>query len=424
MERVKYLILGGGVTGLSVAGFLGSKDCLVVERDSSVGGYCRSTLKDGFVWDRAGHFFHFRDPAIRDYLLERMSPGSVRETVKQARIHYAGRLIDFPFQQNIHQLPKDEFLDCLYDFYHRQACPERSRRNAEATKSFRDMVYARFGRSIAEKFLIPYNRKLHACDLDILDADAMGRFFPQVTMDDVVRSFKARDDHSYNATFLYPEGGAVQFVHALLRDLDPGTICTDEEVRGIQPDENTVETSRRRIRYQYLISSIPFPRFLELLHWRADTSCLTWSKVLVFNLGFDAKGPHGIHWIYFPEDRYRFYRVGFYDNLLGSERMSLYVEIGLEKDRPVHADQELETALRGLREAEIVQRQNLVSSETLVLDPAYVHITKPSRQLFQEADRSLRSIGIYTIGRYGGWKYCSIEDNIIEAKMLAEDLTR
>jgi len=437
MERVKYLILGGGVTGLSFAGFLGSKDCVVLERDRSVGGYCRSTLKDGFVWDRAGHFFHFRDSTIRDYLLERMPRGSVREITKEARIRYGGSLIDFPFQKNIHQLPKNEFLDCLHDLYFRAedqsvgwAVPtdstecERSMVGTAHPTNFRDMVYARFGRSIAEKFLIPYNRKLHACDLDILDADAMGRFFPQTTMDDVVRGFKARDDRSYNSTFLYPEGGAVQFVNALLRDLDPSVVFTDEEVRSVRPDEKIVETSRRRIRYEYLISSVPFPHFLTLLDWRTGASGLTWSKVLVFNLGFDAKGPQGIHWIYFPEEKYRFYRVGFYDNLLGSERMSLYVEIGLERDHPVDPDWEMEAALRGLREAQIVQGQRLVCSETVLLDPGYVHITKESRRFFQEADRSLRSVGIYTVGRYGGWKYCSIEDNIVEAKTLAEDLSR
>jgi hypothetical protein len=27
---------------------------------------------------------------------------------------------------------------------------------------------------------------------------------------------------------------------------------------------------------------------------------------------------------------------------------------------------------------------------------------------------------VYSIGRYGSWTYCSIEDNIVEARALAE----
>jgi protoporphyrinogen oxidase len=416
MERVTYLVLGGGVTGLSFANFVAAKDYLVLEKDRSLGGYCKSNHKEGFVWDCAGHYFHFRDAALRDYLLARMPPGSVREIVREARIHYKGGLVDFPFQTNIHQLPRAEFLDCLYDLYFRAA--------DRPYHSFQDMVYTRFGRSIAEKFLVPYNRKLYACDLDTLDADAMGRFFPQTTMDDVIRNFKVRGDRSYNAAFLYPESGAMQFVTALVQDLDPGRLTTGEGALRIDPDEKIVETAGRRIRYQYLISTVPFPDLLKLLSWQADARCLTWSKVLVFNLGFDAKGPSGIHWIYFPEEKYRFYRVGFYDNLLGAGRMSLYVEIGLGQNDEVDPGGEQEAVLRGLEQAGIVQGQNLVCAETILLDPAYVHISKPARHFLEETDRLLRSKGIYSIGRYGGWKYCSLEDNIREARGLAEGFNR
>jgi protoporphyrinogen oxidase len=343
-----------------------------------------------------------------------MPPDAVREITRQARICYGGNWVDFPFQKNIHQLPKEEFLDCLYDLYF----ADQSR----SCGSFKEMAYTRFGRSIAEKFLLPYNRKLYACDPDILNADAMGRFFPRATMDDVVRSFKSPDPRSYNSTFLYPHKGAVQFVEALWHALDPAGIALDEDVTRVDPDARIVETSRRRIRYEYLISSLPFPMLLDLIGRRDDARRLTWSKVLVFNLGFDAKGPRGIHWIYFPEEKYRFYRVGFYDNLLASDRMSLYVEIGLGNTESVDPERELDAALRGLAEAGIVQTQRLVCSESLLLDPAYVHITRESRRLFCDADRWLRSLGIYSIGRYGGWKYCSIEDNIIEARNLARDL--
>ncbi|MCL5280360.1 MAG: NAD(P)-binding protein [Planctomycetes bacterium] len=416
MERVTYLVLGGGVTGLSFANFVDAKDYLVLEKERALGGYCKSTHKEGFVWDCAGHYFHFRNAALRDYLLARMPPGSVREIIRDARIRYKDNLIDFPFQTNIHQLPREEFLDCLYDLYFRAA--DRS------CRSFQDMVYTRFGRNIAEKFLVPYNRKLYACDLDTLDADAMGRFFPQTTMDDVIRNFKVRGDRSYNATFLYPEAGAAQFVTALVHDLDPSRLVIGERALGIDPDDKVVEIAGRRVRYQYLISTVPFPDLLNLMSWPADASCLTWSKVLVFNLGFDAKGPQGIHWIYFPEEKYRFYRVGFYDNLLGAGRMSLYVEIGLAQNDEVDPGREREAVLRGLEEAGIVQGQNLVCSETILLDPAYVHVSGSAQRFFEETDRLLRSKDIYSIGRYGGWKYCSLEDNLLEAKALAGDFNR
>ena len=34
--------------------------------------------------------------------------------------------------------------------------------------------------------------------------------------------------------------------------------------------------------------------------------------------------------------------------------------------------------------------------------------------------RELRAAGVHAIGRYGGWTYCSIEDNIVEARALVK----
>ena len=67
--------------------------------------------------------------------------------------------------------------------------------------TFKQMLYCKFGKSIAEKLLIPYNEKLYACDLDELDTDAMGRFFPFANKIDIIKNFKIADNESYNSTF-------------------------------------------------------------------------------------------------------------------------------------------------------------------------------------------------------------------------------
>src|SRR5690606_5120445 len=96
--------------------------------------------------------------------------------------------------------------------------------------SFREMLYAKFGRGIAEKFLVPYNEKLYATDLATLDVDAMGRFFPHADEDEILRNFTHPDNRSYNSTFSYPEGGAIQYVHALASGVDASRIALSERL--------------------------------------------------------------------------------------------------------------------------------------------------------------------------------------------------
>ena len=418
MERVEYLVVGAGVSGLSFADWLESDDYLVVEGNAEIGGYCRTVQQDGFTWDYSGHFFHFRHPAIERYLVERMQGQEVRVIEKDARIWYRDAFVDFPFQRNIHQLPKDEMLECLYDLYFRAET-----HGDEEPSSFQEMLYAKFGRAIADKFLVPYNEKLYATDLSRLDVDAMGRFFPYADVDDVIRSFRRSEDGSYNATFTYPEGGAIQYVEALAQGVDRAKIALEERVERIDLDRRVAITQAREIGFETLVSSMPLPRLLAMSGVPYDRSVYSWNVVQVFNLGFDRKGPEGPHWVYFPQRDLAFYRVGFYDNIFGSDRMSLYVEIGREagftaSESEIAATRE--RVLADLAKVGIAREHELVSSHHVLLDPAYVHITRDSVADAAQKQAALATRGVHSVGRYGSWTYCSIEDNIVEARALAD----
>ena len=418
MTDVDYLVIGAGVSGLGFANWIREREptasVLVLEREAEAGGYCRTILRDGFVWDYSGHFFHFKHPEIEAWLRARM-PGQRIETIeKKSFIRYAGRDIDFPFQKNIHQLPQAEFIECLYDLFFRPA--------GEPT-SFGDMLVRRLGRGITEKFLRPYNEKLYATDLDTLDPDAMGRFFPHADIADIIGNMKpGAKDGGYNATFTYPAGGAIEYVKALLQDIE-GVVALNEDVRAIDRDAHEVTTSARRVRYKHLVSSTPLPTLLYLCGITPATA-FTSNKVLVYNLGFDRKGPRGVHWMYFPDRSLSFYRVGWYDNIFETDRMSLYVEIGLRHDEQVDIAATRERVLADLAREKIVDGHRLIAHHDVVLDPAYVHITKDSLHWTAHYKRELAAHDIHSVGRYGGWTYCSIEDNLVETRALASELTR
>jgi hypothetical protein len=156
----------------------------------------------------------------------------------------------------------------------------------------------------------------------------------------------------------------------------------------------------------------------------APATQFTSNKVLVYNLGFDRKGPRGVHWMYFPDRSLSFYRVGWYDNIFDTDRMSLYVEIGLAHDAHVDVAAMRERVLADLDRENIVDGHQLVAHHDVVLDPAYAHITKDSLRWVTHYRHELAKKHVHTVGRYGGWTYCSIEDNLVEVRALANELTR
>ena len=417
-ETADVVVIGAGVSGLGFANWYRERHperrVLVLEGEGEPGGYCRTVVQDGFVWDYSGHFFHFKHPHIESWLRARMPGQDVRTIVKQSFIRYAGFDIDFPFQKNIHQLPREEFLECLVDLFFRPT-------GEGQPASFKDMLYRRLGTAITEKFLRPYNEKLYATDLDRLDPDAMGRFFPHAELPDIIGNMRpGAKDAGYNATFTYPAGGAIQYIHALLSGLPPETVCCNERVTSIDLGSREVVTTKRTIRFGKIVSSAPLPSLARMCGVAHDPTVFTSNKVLVFNLGFDRKGKRGVHWMYFPDRALSFYRVGWYDNIFDSERMSLYVEIGAPHDATFDVDALRARVMSDLARAGIVDGHQLVSHHHVVLDPAYVHITKASLAETERVRDGLALAGVHSVGRYGGWTYCSIEDNLLETHALAQ----
>jgi protoporphyrinogen oxidase len=174
------------------------------------------------------------------------------------------------------------------------------------------------------------------------------------------------------------------------------------------------------IRFERLVSSAPLNRLAAMCGLDDDPRVWAWNKVLVFNLGFDGKGQRDVHWTYYPSRDTVFYRVGWYDNILGTDRLSLYVEIGYTKDAPVDVEAAKKRTLADLAREGVVTTQRLVADHHVVLDPAYVHITTGSMAARQRLTDRLAPRGIHSIGRYGRWTYCSIEDNIVEARALVQ----
>ena len=78
LDKVKYLIIGGGISGLMFANFV-EKDYLIVEKENEVGGYCRTIKNKDFVWDYAGHFYHFKTEKLKQKFIQPLSAPRPRQ---------------------------------------------------------------------------------------------------------------------------------------------------------------------------------------------------------------------------------------------------------------------------------------------------------------------------------------------------------
>ena len=243
---------------------------------------------------------------------------------------------------------------------------------------------------------------------------------------------KESKNTSYNNSFLYPINGAGSFIKILHDNLDKEKILLNTEIVSIDEEKRIAKTNNgEEIEYEYLINSIPLNQFLPLFNneeYNKLKDELSYNKVLVFNLGFNKKSPLCTkeHWLYIPDKECNYYRIGFYDNILNADKLSMYIEIGYSKEDTItqeEIDKQLELTLLNLKKQKIIDDTfELVDYVSIIMNPAYVHIEKETSEKINKLFDKFSNDGIYSIGRYGGWTYCSMEDCMLEAKELCKKL--
>ena len=133
-------ILGAGPTGLGTAyrlAEMGHDQWDIYERTDHVGGLASSyTDEHGFIWDHGGHvmFSHY---TYFDDLVEKMLRGDYDQHMREAWVWMCGRFVPYPFQNNIHRLPSDVFLECVMGIIESQKTtfPPRALRRSGSTPS-------------------------------------------------------------------------------------------------------------------------------------------------------------------------------------------------------------------------------------------------------------------------------------------------
>lgn len=192
-----------------------------------------------------------------------------------------------------------------------------------------------------------------------------------------------------------------------------------EEIIGIDRENHLAQTNKNIIHYEKMINTVSLKNFVRLAGVEEYIGNMSCNKVLVFNLGFDKKSKYDdIHWMYIPDESINFYRIGFYDNILNYDKLSMYVEIGYKENEFVDINRQLQMTLENLKYIGIISDHVLRAYHYCIMEPAYVHISQETKRSTEFLMKILAESDIYSIGRYGAWKYCSIEDCLIDADNL------
>jgi protoporphyrinogen oxidase len=427
-ERSATVILGGGLAGISAA-MHSTAPWLLFEREAVLGGLARTEQRDGFFFDRTGHWLHLRDPAMQTLARELMGDELV-EVQRRARIYSHGVLTRYPFQGNLHGLPPRVVHECLSGAVEAHYRARES--DGPAPRNFEQYLLHHFGDGIAQHFMLPYNAKLWGVDPCEITSAWCERFVPTPDLQQVIAGAVGAGppELGYNIRFLYPrQGGIETFTRALAARIDPDRVALRARVESIDPATRSLVVDGQRFGYETLISTIPLPQLVELIAQAPDELTraarrLRATPVRYLNVATRRPPPADYHWVYVPELRLPFYRVGIYSNVMPSMAppgcASIYVELAARG--PIGDVEALKAeVLHALVEVQAVgSSADVLFADLREIDPAYVIFDEAYEASLAAIHAYLEQRGILSVGRYGEWIYNAMEDSLLAGKRAAE----
>jgi protoporphyrinogen oxidase/glycosyltransferase involved in cell wall biosynthesis len=457
MAPISCLILGAGPTGLSAAYHLGA-DAVLLERNATVGGWCRSIQDHGFTFDYAGHIMFSNDPYVLklyDILLGDNQHWQMREAWVYSKQVYTR----YPFQGALYGLPPEVIKECIIGavearYGHTaaaepQACAvddccadgttdvanAKASASNDAPANFEQFIYKVWGAGIAKHFAIPYNVKLWTVPLSEMETSWLGGRVPLPDLGEIIDGalHPVPRPMGPNARFGYPLRDGFQ---ALMNGFLPhirGKLELNADAVSLLPLEHAVVLADgRRLHYEQLISTMPLPELVRLAgktvppEVRQAAAGLRHVSIRCVNIGVDRPNLTDKHWIYYPEDTI-YHRIFVQGNASkecnppNGFGFTCEISYSPTKPLPVDGDELIERCVADCVRTGFMQPEDRVLAANIVDMPyAYVVYDHARAKNVATIRAWMAQHDIVLAGRYSEWEYYNSDHAFLAGKKAAE----
>ncbi|HDP16311.1 MAG TPA: protoporphyrinogen oxidase [Candidatus Omnitrophica bacterium] len=429
-KKDEIIILGAGLAGLSAAYHL-KKGYSLYEKEPEPGGMARSMRQDGYTFDYDGHLLHFRNEYTFS-LINELVNGNLAPHKRSSWIYSKGNYTRYPFQANFYGLPKDVVKDCLLGII--RARTGLLNRKSDLNGNFENWTRKVFGNGIAEHFMLPYNRKFWTVEPADLTCNWLDGFVPVPTLEDAVTGAITTNTkpYGYNSRFWYPvKGGISEIVEGFLQKinsvhLNKKVVTIDQHRKEVIFEDGTIR------KFKKMVTTIPMPDLSNVLinlpsQVKKAFSELRYTSIFVVNFGIKKDDATDKHWIYYPEEEIVFYRMGFATNfsmdVAPSGRTSVYTEISYSDNKSIDKRKAIDDTVKALKDLRIIASDDDIEI-CFPVDIKYGYAIYDSNRdrAVHVIKNYMKHFGIYSIGRYGSWRYMSMEDVILEGRKTALEI--
>lgn len=435
MKNKKIVILGGGITGLTLARELSTvyKDKVVVlEKESFSGGLASTLSVDNFSFDLGSHRLHRNVSHKIVRYIEDLIKENLLKRERRGKLYFKGRYITYPpnISNFLESFSSKEIIRFIFSYLRNFISLSNL---GEA--NFEDAGIRAVGKEIYEIFYKGYARKLWGKDPKQIAADGMSRRKTILDFKSLGIALFRRNNY-----FLYPKYGIGTIARNLEENIlkNKGKIIKGVRVKDLFLNDNkvsilTVEDSQKKrdtIDISLLISTIPIDDIFSLIFKEEGNLRLKWRGVRLLYILLEEEIKNDSETYYFPNLDTIIGRVSDikkYSPYLNFSAEGTFLTIEVpssvgDKIWDMDESEILNICLKDLIRTKILKKYPKVSKYFFVnLDKAYPIYELRWRERFFEIYNKLYKIdNLFVIGRKGLFLHCNIDHCIIQGLELAD----
>lgn len=449
--KYKFVVAGAGVSGLTTAYALQKVypgDVLVLEKDSSVGGLCKTVNMNNMSYDLGSHRIHWKPREKAFNLIKDICGEALVKKVRGGKLRLKKSYINYPITSvnMFFGLGLIESFLCAASLFKNRIYYNNA--NSEDL-NYESYLVRRAGDRAYRLFYEPYARKVWGCEPSSVSISAVKKRISMVKptrfLQDMIANYFKKDGNF----FYYLEGGIGCFSDGLERHLINGGCKVVKNVSNfsikiengkkniIFPDQNE-EVS---VEFDRLISTIPVDELVLKLHPEGDileaVSKIKWRGLRLVYLHIKGEPQLSGETFYFPELKYIFGRVSIPKRF--SRKMqpnldytSFTCEVPYSEGDSLwdKADKEIyDLCLGGLREAGLItKKQGYLLEKNFIINTPKVYPVYLSgwKDVLGDLLKYLASDFpyIYTSGKMGFFMHCNLDHSIDIGLFLADHITK
>jgi protoporphyrinogen oxidase len=423
-------ILGGGIAALSLAYFL-EEDAIIFEKDSTVGGLCRSFDFYDVPFDIGPHIIFSKNDEVLNF---HNSLTEMSTFHRLSKILIGQNLVKYPLENNLYQLNSIERDKCLIEF-------QQNPYSVMQPSNMQQFFLSYFGEGITDLYLYPYNKKIWKLDPTFLDLQMVDRI-PRPPSKDVIEGAKGnpKEGYTHQAIFTYPKYGGFQSIIDSYVELLSKKNTKFElgfEIASVEKGSQNWLVRSQDNRKQYvdkIVSTIPLPNLGALTNASAEilskSSKALHNSIHIVMLRYSKDVLEDQFGLYVPDPNAIFHRISRL-NFLGdgyggtSGELNLMVEITFRQGSYISKlsdDDLVQRCVLDLEKIGIIESKFFKKSKIRTFSHSYVIYDLGHRKRTDSLINYYKSLGIICHGRFGKFEYQNSDAVVADSIELAKEM--